>query len=158
MMRPLPKLAILLIALSAPSLALAADSVALTSAVFVERQMTDSDGKSRVELRAPQVVTPGDRLVFILSYQNQGAASAKQFTVTNPLPSAVAFAGSADEVAVVSVDGGHIWGPLSQLKMREEDGQWRNARPDDVTHIRWTFAQPLRAGAAGKLSFRGTVR
>jgi uncharacterized repeat protein (TIGR01451 family) len=141
-----------------PSLAMAADSVGLTSTVFVERELTDSEGKPRIELRAPQLVTPGDRLVFILSYHNQGATPAKQFTVTNPLPSAVAFASTPDEAALVSVDGGRNWGTLSKLHVREDDGRWRSARPDDVTHIRWTLAQPLRVGGTGKLSFRGTVR
>lgn len=157
-MQILAKWLILLASIMGPSVAMAADSVGLTSAVFVERELTGSDGKPRIELRAPQLVTPGDRLVFILSYHNQGATPAKQFTVTNPLPSAVAFASTPDEAALVSVDGGQSWGALANLHIRESDGRWRNARPEDVTHIRWTFAQPLRVGGTGKLSFRGTVR
>jgi hypothetical protein len=34
----------------------------------------------------------------------------------------------------------------------------RAATPDDVTHIRWSFAQPIAAGRAGQLSFRGVVK
>jgi uncharacterized repeat protein (TIGR01451 family) len=147
-----------LVTLAIPSVAFAADAVALSSAVFVERQLIDNSGRSRVELHAPQVVTPGDRLVFILSYRNTGEKPATHFTVTNPLPQAVAYAGTPDEDALISVDGGRTWGRLSTQRIREDDGRWRSARPDDVTHIRWTLAQPLRAGATGKLSFRGTVR
>jgi uncharacterized repeat protein (TIGR01451 family) len=147
-----------LIAMLVPSVAFAAEAVALSSAVFVEHELTDSNGKSRVELRAPQLVTPGERLVFILSYRNTGETPAQHFTVTNPLPQAVAYAGTPDEQAQISVDGGRSWGVLSTLRVREEDGRWRSARAEDVTHIRWTLAQPIRAGATGKLSFRGTVR
>jgi uncharacterized repeat protein (TIGR01451 family) len=157
-MRLATRLLLALVAFAIPSVASAADSVALSSSVFVERQLVDSNGRSRVELHAPQVVTPGDRLVFILSYRNTGEKPAQHFTVTNPLPQAVAYAGTPDEQAQISVDGGRSWGLLSSLRVREEDGRWRNARPEDVTHIRWTLAQPIRVGATGKLSFRGTVR
>ncbi len=157
-MTPAIRLLLALVALAIPSLAPAAETVALSSAVFVERQLIDNSGRSRVELLAPQVVTPGDRLVFILSYRNTGEKPATHFTVTNPLPQAVAYAGTPDEEAQISVDGGKNWGRLSMLRIREEDGRWRSARPEDVTHIRWILARPLRAGATGKLSFRGTVR
>ena len=157
-MRAGGKLFLLLITLMMPSLASAADKVALTSAVFVEKQTVDSDGRAHIALQTPKVVTPGDRLVFILRYQNEGIAPARQFTVTNPLPSAVSYEGTADDAALVSVDGGQNWGSLPTLRVKEDDGRWRSARPDEVTHIRWTLAQPLQAGATGKLSFRGTVR
>jgi uncharacterized repeat protein (TIGR01451 family) len=103
-------------------------------------------------------VTPGDRLVFILSYRNAGPVPAKHFVVTNPLPEAVAYAGTPDESAVFSVDGGRNWGALSALTLREMDGRLRNARPEDVTHIRWTMREAVPAGGQGKLSFRGIVR
>jgi uncharacterized repeat protein (TIGR01451 family) len=141
-----------------PVAAFAADAVALSSAVFVEKEAKDSDGRVRTELFAPKLVTPGDRLVFILSYHNTGPQPASNFVVTNPLPEAVAFAGTPDDRALVSVDGGKNWGPLPALSVRESDGRLRNARPEDVTHIRWKLARPLAAGASGKLSFRGTVR
>jgi uncharacterized repeat protein (TIGR01451 family) len=141
-----------------PSAALAADAVALSSTVFVERESRDADGRIKTELAAPKLVTPGDRLVFILNYRNVGAEPATNFVVTNPLPEAVAFVGTPDERALFSVDGGRSWGALATLTIREKDGQLRSARPSDVTHIRWTLQKPLAAGAAGKLSFRGIVR
>ena len=152
------KFILILLAALASAPAFAADNVALTSAVYVERDLTDASGRPRVELHAPDVVTPGDRLVFILSYRNAGAQPANHFIVTNPLPQAVAYAGTPDESAAVSVDNGRNWGDLASLRIREDDGRWRSARPEDVTHIRWTLARPLRAGSSGKLSFRGIVR
>lgn len=148
---------LLLLAILGSSQAFAANNVALSSAVFLEKTVADNTGRSRIVLEEPKVVTPGDRLVFILNYRNAGNAPASDFIVTNPLPAAVAFQGGAGS-AQVSIDGGRSWGTLATLKIRETDGRWRNARPEDVTHLRWSMKQAIPAGAIGKLSFRGIVR
>ena len=141
-----------------PGFALAANGVSLTSEVFLEKAVVGSDGRPAILLDQPKLVTPGDNLVFVLRYENKSAAPATNVSVTNPLPAAVSFREAPGRLALYSVDGGHNWGTLSALKVRERDGRFRAARPDDVTHVRWTFRQPLPAGASGKLTFRGTVR
>ena len=77
---------LILLALFLPSAALAQNQVALTSEVLVERRTTAADGAVQVSLEAPGVVTPGDHLVFVLSYRNNGAAPASDFVVSNPIP------------------------------------------------------------------------
>lgn len=141
-----------------PNLSFAAEAVALDSSVFVERIVPDANGRSRTVLEEPKIVTPGDRLVFILQYRNTGTQSAKDFVVTNPMPAPVAYQGTSDSIAVVSVDGGKTFAALSSLRIREPDGTLRAARPEDVTHVRWALREPIAAGAQGKLSFRGVVR
>jgi uncharacterized repeat protein (TIGR01451 family) len=152
------RLILALFLLLTPGLARASDNVALNSEVFVEKLIHGENGASKVILEAPKIVTPGDRLVFVLRYRNIGTVPATNFMVTNPLPSAVAFQGTPDPVAQVSVDGGHNWGAIGALKIRESDGNWRGARPEDVTHVRWPVKQTVPVGAQGKLSFRGIVR
>ncbi len=147
-----------LAAFAGASAAQAADSITLASQVFVEKTVTGPDGRTQVQLNQPTRVMPGDDLVFVLKYRNAGQAPAKNFSVTNPLPRAVAFRETAGGSALYSVDGGRNWGALPALQVRAEHGRLRLARPDDVTHVRWTFRQPLPAGASGKLTFRGTVR
>lgn len=144
--------------IASPALAQNANAVSLDSDVMVERTSTDANGRTQVTLEEPNVVVPGDRLVFVLRYRNNGAQPASDFTVTNPLPSAVAFQGSVDASASVSVDGGRHWGALGDLSVTNADGTSRAARAEDVTHIRWAFAQPIPAGQAGRLMFRGIVR
>lgn len=147
----------LLFALALPVTAQAA-GVALKSAVFVEKTEVAPDGRQRVVLHEPSLVTPGDRLVFVLSYRNDGAKPADRFVVTNPVPAAVAYQGVADRAAQVSVDGGRNWGELATMTIRDGSGVNRPARGEDVTHIRWTFGKAIAPGAQGKLSFRGVVR
>lgn len=147
-----------LIALLAPAASHATDNVALQSTVFVEKTVPAADGRNRVVLETPTLVTPGDKLVFVLAYRNAGSAPARDFVVTNPMPSAVAYQSAVSDGATVSIDGGRSWGSLAQLRVRESDGRWRSARAEDVTHIRWAMRQPIPAGGQGRLSFRGIVR
>ena len=152
------KLILFMLALIAPVAATAADDVALQSEVFVEKVVKDAQGAAKTVREVPKVVTPGDSLVFILSYKNQGAQPATGFTVTNPVPQAVALASVEGAGAEVSVDGGKTWGQLAALKIASTAGTSRPAVAADVTHVRWTFTQPIAAGKSGTLSFHGTVK
>lgn len=146
-------------AMAVPAAAQAtANAVAINSDVLVERTATDAAGRTQTTLEEPSTVVPGDHLVFVLRYRNNGAQPATDFVVTNPLPSAVAFDSSSDASATVSVDGGQTWGQLASLTVREADGTVRPARANEVTHIRWAFTQPIPAGEAGRLMFRGVVK
>lgn len=148
----------LFLAALAPAQAFAANNVALDNSVFVERVTTDASGKERVLLEEPKIVVPGDKLVFVLNYRNAGSQPADKFVVTNPMPSAVRFAGAGNAATLVSVDGGKAWGALDTLTVIQPDGTRRAAQPADVTHIRWAFQKPIPAGGTGKLMFRGVVK
>jgi uncharacterized repeat protein (TIGR01451 family) len=152
------KFILFMLALLAPAAAMAAQDVSLSSEVFVEKIVKDAKGEPKTVRETPAVVTPGDRLVFVLSYKNQGAQPATGFTVTNPVPAAVAFTAAETGGSDVSVDGGKSWGQLAALAVKQADGTSRPAAPADVTHIRWNFAQPIAAASGGQLSFRATVK
>lgn len=152
------KIILFMLALIAPAAASAAQDVSLSSEVFVEKVVADGPGRTKTVREKPTVVTPGDKLVFVLSYANKGSAPATGFTVTNPVPESVGFTAAEGKDATVSVDGGKVWGPLAALKVAQPDGTSRAATAADVTHIRWIFAQPIAAGSGGALSFRGVVK
>lgn len=148
----------LILALITPAAASAAGDVALSSEAFVERTKQDAAGKPQIVREKPDVVTPGDKLVFVLRYSNGGAQPAADFTVTNPIPAAVAYTAAEGAGSSVSVDGGKTWGQLGGLKVTLPDGASRAALAADVTHVRWRLAQPIPAKSSGELSFRGVVR
>jgi uncharacterized repeat protein (TIGR01451 family) len=150
--------AILMLWFAAPYVANATGTVALKSSVFVERVKTDRDGQPMTELRAAETVTPGDRLVFILTYRNDSDRAVPNVVITNPVPTPVYFDGAAAQDAEVSVDSGRSWGALNTLRILSPSGQSRAAIPPDVTHIRWKIDRALRPGGTGRLSFRGTVK
>ena len=128
-------------ALAAPASA-AGDRVELASQVYA-----DSAGS----LAPPRAVRSGDRLVFVLSWRNEGTGPADDFTIVNPMPPGVSFAGSdnkAESPAFVSTDNGRSWQSVAEV----------GTAPSGVTHIKWTFARSLAAGEAGELRFQGVVR
>ncbi|HEY6814160.1 MAG TPA: hypothetical protein VI168_01350 [Croceibacterium sp.] len=152
------KILLALFALLMPAAVQAAGSVSLVSEVFVERTETSADGRSVTTRAEPDMVVPGDSLVFVLSYRNDGAEPATDLVLTNPVPDSVSFSGTDDASAAVSVDGGKSWGALGSLTVAGVDGASRPAEAADVTHIRWSLSQPVPQGGAGQLSFRGLVK
>ena len=128
-------------------LAHAANNVSLSSEVFVERKVSKPDGRTAIVLESPSKVIPGDDLVFVLKYKNVGSQEATNFSVTNPIPAAISFSGTADGKEIVSVDGGQNWGALQELQIKQKDGSTRAAQMSDVTHIKWKFNQSISAGS-----------
>lgn len=138
----------------------AAPAVALTSAIQVVKDVKDGTGKTKRVLQEPTRVLPGDPLVVWLNYRNASKKPATAFVINNPIPAAMEYTafGENSGWGLVSVDGGKTFGALATLKVTGKDGKPRPAVAFDVTHLRWTFKQPIAPGAAGTLSFYGVVK
>lgn len=147
---------LLLFASLASGSALAAEPVTLSSSVAVETTAIVA-GKAHTVLRVPDMVTPGDRLVFSTSYQSQSARALTRFVVTNPIPANVAFLSASGSDATVSVDGGKSWGVLGKLTKNVDGSLPRPAQAGDVTHVRWIVAT-IAPGSRGSLIYRANVR
>ena len=146
----------LLAATAAPAaMAEASQPVELKGDVKVDKLVVENGHEKHV-LVAPNVVVPGDKLVFATSYRNNGSVAVKDFVVTNPIPEGVMLASQGAELLDVSVDGGKSWGKLAQLKVSDTAGP-RAAQASDVTHIRWVLPV-LAPGAKGTLSYNAIVR
>jgi hypothetical protein len=122
-------------------------TVALNSAVYVERM---EQGNTR-HLEPADRMNRGDRVVTVVSWHRMGGEGG--FTVTNPLPRAIAYQASARDDELVSVDGGRSWGKLSALRVGS-----RLATPEDVTHVRWRVPADRAAQGHGLIAYSGIVR
>ena len=143
--------------ISTPAMAQSEQAVKLSGDVMIVKTITDDSGESREELAKPDIVVPGDRLIFRTNYENTSSELVENFVVTNPLHSAVALSPDTPRDQQVSVDGGKTFGILSELEVTEEDGSNRAAMAYDVTHLRWVLAT-LQPGEAGQISFYAIVR
>lgn len=144
---------------------LAKSPISLTSEVKIERVEVGTNGAEVVKLFSPSdvAVVPGDKVVFTLQVHNSGMEPAAGFVATNPLPAPVRFTTVSEGWADVSVDGGSTWGKLANLKVKTKDAAntvevERAAGPEDVTHVRWVFADPIAAGAKKTISYSGVVK
>lgn len=150
-------LAALIAATAAPAAAQTAAPLELTGYVKLERETTDEAGTRTAERVDPEVVVPGDRLIFGTRFANKGAAPIERFVVSNPVPATVSVTGEIDPGVLVSVDGGTAWGKLTELEIINAVGERRAALPGDITHVRWVLPQ-IAPGETGQLEFAVTVR
>jgi len=133
------------ICLAAP--ALAAPLISIDSAVYVEKALP---GKGRM-LQPANQLHRGDRVIYVVSWTRMGGSGS--FIVSNPLPRSVYYQGSADGSEEVSLDGGHTWGRLDQMRVGG-----RLATPEDVTNVRWHVPASEAARGAGEITYSAIVR
>jgi hypothetical protein len=135
------------LAITLPTMAAAQPAVATDSAVFVER----ARGGNLRSLEPADRLSHGDRVVTVVSWYRMGGDGG--FTITNPLPRAIAYQASARDDQEVSVDGGRTWGKLGDLRIGG-----RLATPEDVTHMRWRIPAMNAARGQGQIAYSGIVR
>ena len=129
------------------SSAFAQPAVSFDSAVFVEQVKPDN----RRSLEPAARLNRGDRVVTVVTWYRLGGNGG--FTVTNPLPRAIAYQESAQDEEQVSVDGGRTWGQLGELRIGD-----RLAAREDVTHVRWRVSASRAAEGRGNIAYSGFVR
>lgn len=134
----------------------------LTTEAFHEVEVVKKDGKKDVKREPLKKAVPGQEVIYVITYRNNGNKPAEKVVINNPVPPELVFrAGSAQGAGTssdVSVDGGKSFGVLSALKLAGVDGKQRAAEAKDVTHVRWTVLAPVRASAEGKVTFRAMLK
>ncbi|MDO7835354.1 hypothetical protein Q4610_09875 [Sphingobium sp. HBC34] len=143
--------------LAATQPALAQPAMRLDRQIFVEKVTTDINGRSRRLLAMADRAAPGETVVVILNWRNQGTRPVRGFALTRAMLGG-ASPDLTDPAVQVSIDGGSHWSRFDQLWLPTPLGGVRRAVADDVTHIRWLLPDTAAPGQAGRLSYRATVR
>ncbi len=150
--------------LAATSIMTSVSASALTATQSVEREVVVQlpDGTESVTRGPAELVTPGERIVYTLSFTNDDAAPATDLVLTMPVPSEIKFMdGSATQEGakvVYSADGGQTFATRSGLRIVDASGSSRSASSEDITHIRWTVTGPVGVGETGTLSYKGILK
>ncbi|WP_340265261.1 hypothetical protein [Sphingobium mellinum] len=142
---------------AAPHAAWARQDVRLETQMFVERVQTDINGRARRILANADRIAPGDRLVLVVNWRNEGRRAVNGLALTNPVPRGTSLS-LEDPAAQVSVDGGQTWGRLDQLWLPTTLGGVRRAVSTDITHVRLKVPARISPGDRGRLSYRAIVR
>jgi uncharacterized repeat protein (TIGR01451 family) len=123
---------------------------------------TAQDGRDIVKLAPANRVVPGDQVIYTLEIRNSGRAAVRDPVVTYPVPSHMMYVadsatGPGAEVRY-SVDGGHIFDQPENLRVSDDDGHSRPAKPDEYTHIRWKLKNTLKSKSVAFARFRAVVK
>ena len=138
-------LALLLAGLGWMGTAASANAIDLTYAAY------RIDGVQSAAVRPGDTIGFGEKLLIKVRYLNGSPVTAPAGFVVFTLPQGCAFVKAEQAKFVeVSVDGGHAFGPLDRLEVRER-GRFRAATGADVTHIRLALIHPVASGEGGEI-------
>ena len=148
----------ILTAFAAPAFA---DSLKASQTVEVAMVSLDENGERQVIYTIADEIAPGSELRYVLTYDNQADVAASDVRLVMPVPAEVTLIeGSADQpVATVtySADNGATFASRDTLTVLE-DGELKPASTEDITHLRWTFAEAIQPGESGKLTYSGILQ
>jgi uncharacterized repeat protein (TIGR01451 family) len=153
-----------ILALTAATLAFGAHAQALEATQKVEKEITikQEDGSTTTQRLSVDAVTPGEKVVYTVSFVNNDATPASNLILAMPVPSTVRFLeGSADRDGAVvrfSTDGGSSFAARDELTFPAVGGGTRPASSDEITHIQWQIAGPVPVGATDEILFKGRLK
>lgn len=141
--------------------AMAAEKIVFKSEVFQEVTVKEA-GKEVSKLIPADKIVPGEEVIYLLSFSNEGDADAEGIVINNPIPANTWYRegsafGAGSEV-LVSINDGQSFGQLSELTVKLADGVERPATFKDVTHVRWALNYALQPGKTGTVSYRAVVQ
>lgn len=139
----------------------AAECLALTTVAETEIQSLDEQGRRITRLVPATKVVPGDQVIWTITARNTCGEAATGVRIDNPVPAHVTYladsaTGPGAEIAF-SLDGRSYAVPAA-LYVQEPDGARRRARPEEYTHIRWTFRTAIAPGTLAIARFRAIVK
>jgi len=135
-------------------------SLNVKTVVQKEEVSLNAAGERETVLVEADTVTPGDSVIYTITFKNVGDESADNVVITNPVPENLTYIdGSAfgpGATIEFSIDGGENFATAGELRV-PEDGGTRAARAEDYTHLRWIMQNELAAGSQGVASFRARL-
>ena len=121
----------------------------------------DDQGERSVAYQTAEEVAPGDEIRYILNYANDGDDAASNVRLDMPVPSEINLIEGSVEASTAnvtySIDSGETFSARGDLTI-SVNGQVRTATAEEITHIRWSFADSIAPGDIGTISYRGVLQ
>jgi uncharacterized repeat protein (TIGR01451 family) len=136
---------------------------ALTAKQTVEKEVVvrNADGTESASRMPADVVVPGERVVYTVSFTNDDVQPAQNFVMTQPVPEEVTYIeGSAEKPGAelsVSTDGGNSFSPRGAATVLR-DGERVRATASDITHLRWKIVTPLAPGGNDSVAYKAVLK
>ncbi len=122
-------------------------------------------GKPVTKLEAADRTSPGDTIVYTITYSNTGDVDAQLAEIIDPIPQGVVYvdksAGGKDAKILFSIDEGATFNapPIYYKTINKEGKEVKlEAGPGRHTHIKWQLTQSLNPGPKGTVTFKAKVK
>lgn len=150
-----------LAALTALAPSAAAEGLIATQTVERVIVETSADGKETVRFGPADRVAPGDEVFYNLDFMNESEEAATNVKFVMPVPAEVSYVensatGAGADIAF-SIDGGKSFSQRGALKVTV-DGEERLAKADQITHIRWSYAEDIAPGSKGGVGYLAVLK
>ena len=127
--------------------------------VVVENEKGEKEVK-RVDAAKARIL-PGDEIFFSVRFSNAGTEPAGDIVITNPVPEHMILKPltihGENASVILSIDNGKSFDRQEALFVVEEDGTKRPPKPEEYTHVRWSFSKEIMPGEQGSVGFSAIV-
>ena len=127
--------------------------------VVVENEKGEKEVK-RVDAAKARIL-PGDEILFSVRFSNAGTEPAGDIVITNPVPEHMILKPltihGENASVILSIDNGKSFDRQEALFVVEEDGTKRPPKPEEYTHVRWSFSKEITPGEHGSVGFSAIV-
>lgn len=140
-----------------PAAAAPAVPLRLEGHLMVEARNSDGPRPARQVLREVPAARSGDRLLFVVRYENRGARPVQGLDLVAPVPRGVRILPDRARMVSISPDGGHSWFRPDAPFRVDGDGRLRPAPDLLPTHVRLRLPVTVAPGESGTAVYRGEL-
>jgi len=127
--------------------------------VVVENEKGEKEVK-RVDAARARIL-PGDEIFFSVRFSNTGTEPAGDIVITNPVPEHMILKPltihGENASVTLSIDSGKSFDRMEALFVVEQDGTKRPPKPEEYTHVRWSFSKEITPGEQDSVGFSAIV-
>jgi uncharacterized repeat protein (TIGR01451 family) len=148
------------------NMASAADQPKIALSTTAEKEVKiEKDGKLVLERIPLEIASPGDTVIYTITYRNEGETAAQDILVNDPIPKGTIYilksAEGKDAEITFSIDGDHTYSkPPIKYMVKKADGtqEETEATAEAYTHIKWVINKSILPGQSGQVSFKVSVK
>lgn len=142
------------------------ESTKLDLKTTAEKEVKVKQGGKTITKRVPlDKASPGDVVVYTITYSNVGKGPVLDAVIVDPIPKGVRYiadtAEGRDAEIMYSTDNGRVWQkPPIEMQIKKPDGslEKKPVSTERYTHIKWMIKKPVASGQSGQVSFKVTVK
>ncbi len=136
-------------------------AIQFSNNAFKQIMTTDKKGNKKIDYVKPDLVLPGDVILYQIKFKNISHQVVSNIVINNPVPNNSKYrSGSADSensVVTFSVDGKHFK-TAKRLTVTDKTGSSIIAKPEQYKAIRWVYKKSLKPDETAMVSYKTQIK